>query len=483
MSLALFIITSEASQPREEVAMVLQRFEVPGLAHYSYFIGSAGEAAVIDPQRDTSVYTEFAKAKGLRIKHVLETHIHADYASGAPALADATGAQLWLSGYDQGETFHYAMAHAKLSDRDEVPFGGMRLEAIHTPGHTPEHLSFLLFEQGGCGQPLGLFSGDFLLVGSLGRPDLLGEAEKLSLAERLFHSAHEKIAALPDGTILYPAHGAGSLCGVGISERAESTIGYERHCNVFMGSFTRESFVGRILSTVPQFPEYYKRMKQLNSEGAPILADLPGGAAFSPRDFESAVLKKDATILDVRSPEAFGGLHLPGAINIGSGPNLSLWAGWVLPYEGEIFLVGDDPSALMEARKSLIRVGHDRIGGYLQGGINSWIAAGMEQAHLPQISVRELHTRSSDGGFVLDVRSPGEWTAGHIESAVHIPLGDLSDRMQELPKDDTIRTICGSGYRSSIACSLLQRAGFSKVQNTLGGMAAWYAQSLPTTTA
>ena len=460
--------------------MILQRFEVPGLAHYSYLIASEGQAVVIDPQRDTSVYVEFARSKGVTIAHVLETHIHADYASGSPALTALTGAQLWLSAYDANEQFRYRMPHQPLADGGEISVGGLRIVAMHTPGHTPEHLSFLLYEQQGCGDPLGLFSGDFILIGSLGRPDLLGEEAKQSLAAQLFESTQSRIANLPDGTIVYPAHGAGSLCGVGISERPESTIGYERNCNVFMKNHSRDEFITQILGSVPQFPDYYRRMKALNAEGAPTFAALPGSHAMTATEFRQAAEKAETVILDVRSPEAFGGAHVPGALNIGAGPNLSLWAGWVLPYEADILLVGDSPSSLEEVRWSLARVGHDRIGGFLKGGFNSWIGAGLEQAHLPQLSVQELNEAISDRATVLDVRSPAEWKAGHIASALHIPLGDLPLRLDELPRSQRIHVICGSGYRSSIGCSILQRAGFLDVRNTLGGMTAWYAQRLPT---
>ena len=463
--------------------MILQRFEVPGLAHYSYLIASEQQAIVIDPQRDISVYREFAAAKGLSITHILETHIHADYASGSPALAAITGAKLCLSAHDHGEHYQYKMPHLELKDGDEVTFGKLRIVAQHTPGHTPEHLSFLLFDQQGCGDPLGIFSGDFLLIGSLGRPDLLGEGEKQRLAEQLFDSSQHRIADLPDGTIVYPGHGAGSLCCVGISERPESTIGYERHCNVFMASSSREAFVAKILGSVPQFPEYYSKMKALNAQGAPPFSTLPGGVAHNPSSFEAKSRKEGSIILDVRTPDAFGGAHIPGAFNIGAGPNLSLWAGWVLPYEVNIFIVGDDSmGSLEDARKSLLRVGHDRIAGYLKGGMNAWLAAGLKQAHLPQLSVRELHAAVAEGATVLDVRSPGEWRTGHIASAIHIPLGDLSEHLQDLPVAVPLHVICGSGYRSSIGCSILQRAGFSQIRNTAGGMAAWYAQGLPTST-
>ena len=459
--------------------MLLKRFEVQGLAQYSYLLASQGLAIVIDPQRDIQEYTRFAEEKGVRITHVLETHIHADFASGSMALAERSGAELWLSAHDDGEDYQYAFPHHPFRDNEALEIGDLRIVAVHTPGHTPEHLSFLLFEKSRCGQPLALLSGDFIFVGSLGRPDLLGEAAKQRLADGLFESVHTKVSSLPDGTMILPGHGAGSLCGAGMAERPESTLGYERHCNVFMASDQKSSFVEKVLGSVPQFPPYYKRMKSLNSKGAPILRGLPGSHLFSASEFEAEVAKTDGIILDVRTPDAFGGAHIPGSFNIGAGSNLSLWSGWVIPYESPIFLVGGEQTNLEEIRKSLIRVGHDMIEGALKGGIQSWIAAGKQQAHVPQISVLELDARAKQAAFVLDVRSPKEWQSGHIAGALHIAGGDLPTRVNQLPPDRVIHVICGSGYRSSIACSVLKRAGCEDIVNTIGGMTAWRAQRLP----
>jgi hydroxyacylglutathione hydrolase len=304
------------------------------------------------------------------------------------------------------------------------------------------------------------------------------EAAKRRLAGELLESVHAKVSSLPDGTMILPGHGAGSLCGAGMAERPESTLGYERHCNVFMAREDKDTFVNKILGSVPQFPPYYKRMKSLNSEGPSILHRLPGSRALSPSEFEAEVEKKNGVILDVRTPDAFGGTHIPGSFNIGSGSNLSLWSGWVLPYDCPIFLVGDARTDLEEVRKSLIRVGYDMIEGALKGGIESWIAAGKEQAHIAQISVLELERQVKQAAFVLDVRSPEEWKSGHIAYALHIPAGHLQSRLNELPGDCAIHVICGSGYRSSIACSILRRAGFEKIVNTIGGMTAWRAQRL-----
>jgi hydroxyacylglutathione hydrolase len=459
--------------------MILERFEVPGLAHYSYVLGSKGKAVVIDPKRDVDTYLDFARRKQLEITHVLETHIHADYASGAGALAQTAGAELWLSGHDEGQTYEYRFPHHEMRDGDDLYLGDLRIVAIHTPGHTPEHLSFLVYETTRCGQPMSLFSGDFIFVGSLGRPDLLGEAAKVQLAEALYDAVHRKIARLPDGVEILPAHGAGSMCGTAIGQRARSTLGYERFCNVFMAGRERREFVQTILSTVPEFPEYYRRMKELNAQGPPIFDQLPGGALLSPAEFGDNMRRSNAVVIDLRSPEAFGGAHIPGAFNIGAGPNLSVWAAWVVPYDCPILLTGDENTDLEQARRSLLRVGLDSIAGSLKGGMRAWIEAGFEQAHVRQESVHELAEQLPEQPFVLDVRSSGEWKAGHIAGALHIPGGSLPNRIGEVPRDRAVHVICGSGYRSSIATSVLTQAGLRDIVNVAGGMAAWQAQQLP----
>ena len=461
--------------------MLLERFEVPGLAHYSHLLSSEGAAAVIDPKRDIDTYTQYAFDKGISITHVLETHIHADYVSGATALAQGTGAELWLSGHDDDEDYRYQFPHHPFRDGEELGIGDLRIVAVHTPGHTPEHLSFLVFEKSRCGQPMALFSGDFLFVGSLGRPDLLGEGAKRGLAKSLFRSVHEKIAPLPDGIEIYPAHGAGSLCGSGMSQRPQSTLGYERFCNVFFSGFSETEFIASILSSVPEFPDYYRRMKGINSDGAAIFGTVPGDVSLSPQQFRDIRNTSDALIIDLRRPEAFGGAHIPNSFNIGAGQNLSMWAAWIVPYDRPILLVGDNGTDLCEPRRSLFRVGFDRIEGFLRGGMSAWIEAGYEQAHTPQLSVGELHGRLQlSKPFVLDVRSPNEWRVGHIEGAVHIAGGEIAKRLNEVPRHAEVYAVCGSGYRSSVAASVLERAGHLHVINTIGGMGAWTRQHLPT---
>lgn len=451
--------------------MKIERFEIPGLAQYSYVISDEGKAAVIDPIRDVDRYLKYATQLGLRITQILETHIHADFAAGSVALAEATGAEVALSAYDEGERFRYAMPHRAMKDGDSVEIGKLRIEALHTPGHTPEHLSFLLFDlDRSSSEPLALFSGDFLFAGSLGRPDLLGEEAKLGLARDLCQSVQERIAKLHDGVQIYPGHGAGSFCGSGMSERSETTLGYERATNPFFG-YSKDEFVEKILASVPPMPDYYPRMKELNAQGAPVQRIFPGGAALSPE--EVANLRKDAavTLLDLRRPEAFGGAHIEGSINIGAGQNLSLWAGWLLDPENSIVLITEDGDN-EEARRALVRVGLDRIVGYLDGGMAGWIEAGFDFARTTQKTVAEVEAERGEV-LVLDVRSDQERLEGSIPGSQHVMLGHLPKSLNLFSKTRPMITVCGTGYRSSIAASLLAREGFKSVSSMDGGMNAW----------
>lgn len=455
--------------------MKIKQFEVAGLAQYSYVVSSEGDAIVIDPMRDFDRYTEYAAEQGLTIRYVTETHIHADFASGALALAEATGAELFLSGYDQ-KPYLYSMEHRALRDGDAMQIGQLGLLALHTPGHTPEHLSFVLIDdERNASQPLALFSGDFLFVGSLGRPDLLGEEAKQALAHELYRSLHGRIASLPDGVQVYPGHGAGSLCGAGMSERAESTLGYERLTQSLF-QLKEDDFVREILASVPPMPSYYPRMKDLNSKGAPSFEKLPGNTALGAARLATLLSDERVTMIDLRRQEAFGGAHIPGSINIGAGQNLSLWAGWMIAPEQKLVLVnntGDDENS----RRALAQVGLDHIEGFLQKGVAAWMEVGMELTRTTQLSIKEVSERSPDAQ-ILDVRSDKEWGSGHIYGATHIPLGELKHRLGELRQDADIITVCGSGYRSSLAASLLQASGFGGVASMTGGMTAWNQRGL-----
>jgi len=456
--------------------MTIKQFEVPGLAQYSYMVSSEGEAVVIDAMRDFDRYTAYAAEHGLKITQITETHIHADFAAGSVGLAEATGAKLALSGYDEGELYQYAMPRRRLKDGDAIRVGRLRLEPLHTPGHTPEHLSFVLYDvERSVTEPVALFSGDFLFVGSLGRPDLLGEEAKVGLAHELYRSVHERIAGLPDSVLVYPGHGAGSLCGAGMSEGAESTLGYER-ATQHLFRLSEEEFVKDILASVPPMPVYYPRMKRLNAAGAPSVAVLPSGRAIPASELKWMIAGSGATVLDLRTPKAFGAGHIRGALNIGAGQNLSLWAGWLLDPERPLVLVGEGGDD-EESRRALVRVGLDGIAGFLAEGMAGWTEAGYETAKTALVSATEIAGRE-DGLLFVDVRNDGEWASGHIAGAEHIMLGDLPRRMDVLRKDAPLVAVCGSGYRASVAASLLQAHGFERVSVLDGGMSAWQEQGL-----
>ncbi|HEY7530903.1 MAG TPA: rhodanese-like domain-containing protein [Gemmatimonadota bacterium] len=467
--------------------MLFERFEDPGLSQYSYAVGcqTTGQLAIVDPRRDVDVYLHFAEDRSMRIAHVLETHIHADYASGAGELAKRTGAELWLSAYDAGETYESTLPHRELRDGAAVTMGRVRLEALHTPGHTPEHVSLLVYDGARSETvPELLLSGDFLFVGSVGRPDLLGEQAKRDLARRLFHSVREKLAGLPEGLEVHPGHGAGSMCGSGMSGRPQSTLGYERAANSYLdASLDEDAFVEHVLSHVPPFPDYYRRMKRVNAAGAPVLEGLPGNEAVAPEPFR-ALLRSGYVAIDLRDQLAFGGGHVPRAFGIGAGGSLSQWAAWVVPYETPILLVTQDGHYDEDSVRALVRVGLDEVRGYLRGGMHAWVSAGLPVAETPQISPLELHRRLSGGNGlrVLDVRTDDEWEDGHIAGAVHVMGGTLPSRLDEVPRDGggPLAVVCGSGYRSTVAVSVLERAGFEHLLNVTGGMGAWHRAGLPT---
>ncbi|MGH9314855.1 MAG: MBL fold metallo-hydrolase [Vicinamibacterales bacterium] len=467
--------------------MLFERFEDRGLSQYSYAVGCAraGVVAIVDPRRDVDVYLDVAAAKKVRITHVLETHIHADFASGARELAERAGAQYRPSGHDRGETYEVRVPHEDLRDGDAIELGSARLVARHTPGHTPEHLSFLVYDTARARDVPQLFlTGDFLFVGSLGRPDLLGEAAKAALAHQLFDSVRERVADLPDGVEVHPGHGAGSMCGAGMSERPMSTLGFERIANPYFNRrLSRDEFVHKILTSVPPFPPYYARMKALNAEGPPILNGLPGLEPTPAARFRD-LANRGHVVIDLRDQIGFGGGHIPAAFGIGAGQNLSTWASWVVPYETPILLVAGDPQLIPDAIRSLVRVGLDQVVGYLDGGMMSWTSAGFPTVTIEQVTPEVLRERLAGDRTLtmLDVRSEAEFQGGHIDGAIHIMGGALNDRVDELRGRGPIAVTCGTGYRSTVAASVLERAGITDVINLTGGMTAWVRAGLPVRT-
>ncbi|MEM9555942.1 MAG: rhodanese-like domain-containing protein [Acidobacteriota bacterium] len=478
--------------------MQFNRFKDDDLSQYSYAVGcpGAGSVAIVDPRRDIDVYLDFAHREGLSIEHVFETHIHADFASGARELAARTGATLHVSAYDAGETFEVGHPHQDLQHGDRVTLGAVRIEAVHTPGHTPEHLSFLVYDEARSADvPMLFLTGDFLFVGSLGRPDLLGDDAKRALARQLYTSVHNVLGVLPDGLEIHPGHGAGSMCGAGMSGRPTSTLGYERRTNPYLDPALSEGeFVDRILGSVPPFPPYYRRMKRLNSEGPNLLYDAetldlaPGRLAVDADRARALAEDGEHVVIDVREMLAFGGGHIPGAFGIGAGKNLSTWASWVVPYDRPILLVLDHPNQLGDSVRRLVRVGLDQIVGHLDGGMRSWRERGLPLAHVLQVEPPELAHRLDGGGeiTVLDVRTADEYASGHIDGARLEMAGFLPERVEtlrhEISGDRPIAIVCGSGYRSTVAAGVLRRAGFDEVWNMPGGMNAWRSHDLPVVT-
>lgn len=461
--------------------VVFERFFTPGLAQVAYAVAdtASGAAALIDPRRDVDEYVHWLEAHDLKLTAILETHVHADFVSGARELAAATGAPIYASRLGAEE-----FPHQPLDDGDVVTVGELRLQAYFTPGHTPEHLSYLLFDPARGSQPLALFSGDSLFVGDVGRPDLLGASATRQLAEQLFETVERRFKPLDDALVVYPGHTAGSSCGKKIGDAPHTTIGQERIANYAFHAPEREQFIAKVLEGMPTPPTYYPVLKRVNKVGAAFVSQLPEGG---PLDAATVVEAQaaGALVIDTRDPERFGAGHVPGALFAALGSSFLAWMGWVAPYDHDLILVLERPEEFEAARTELRRIGLDRVVGYLEGGMEAWRGAGRPETSLPQMTVDELAARLREPGntlTVLDVRSGEEWNEGHIAGATHSYAGDIAQgRTPELPVSEPVALICGSGYRSSVASSLLQSRGIGNLFNVRGGMDAWNEAGLPTT--
>lgn len=457
--------------------LVFEPFYTDGLAQISYLIGDskAAVAAVIDPRRDIDIYLQMAKARGLRIAYAIETHIHADFVSGAQALAKRTGAQII-----GGRADNYEFELRQVSGGETIELGQATLQVMHTPGHTPEHISLQLFDAQQGDQPIALFTGDTLFNLDVGRPDLLGEGSERKLAGALYHTLFDHYLPLGDRIEIYPCHGAGSACGKSIGDRRHSTLGSERLFNpALREQRSEDEFIDWLLADMPEPPRHYARLKQLNVRSAIQMEGASLPPPLAPSEFET-LAARGMQVVDVRSILAFGGGHVPGAINIALRNEFVNWAGWMLDDARPILLVGESADDVHQAVTQLYRIGLDDIRGYLRNGMTDWQNAALPLNRLQEWTVHELNARREAPDVqVLDVRSPQEVAAGRVPGARHIFVAHLADRLNELDPDKTTVTYCGSGYRASIAASILKKAGFRDVANVPGSWMAWKAANLP----
>ena len=461
--------------------MFLHQFHLESLGHASYLVGdeSTGEALVLDPQRDVRGYFQVARDHGSRIAFVIETHGHNDYLSGISEIA-ARAPGLTVLASAEGK---FGYEHRPVRQGDVIEVGDVGFEVLHTPGHTPEHVSLLVHDRAVGDDPAVLLSGGALLVGDVARPDLLGDAAQTrESAAVMCEMLQTKILELPDHVEVFPTHVSGSLCGANIGARLSTTVGYERRTNPMLRRLTSEDvFVHECmdLQDLPAVPPYWKRMRPENMAGPALLGMLAEPTALDVEQVAD-LQAKGAVVLDTRQPESFAGGHVPGALNVGLGSSFSTWAGTVLPEDAEVVLVLDRADDLWGATWQLLRIGYPLPVGWLSGGIADWRTSGHRIATLDQLSVHEARDRAANGQVtLLDVRQPGEWRDGHAEQAMFLSAAELPARLDEVPPGRTVAVICGSGFRSSVATSLLVAEGRDAV-TVVGGMTAWKAAGLPT---
>ena len=459
--------------------MYFKQFYLGCLAHASYLVGSDGEAAVVDPQRDVEQYLAEAEAHGLEIKYVVETHLHADFVSGHCELAARTGAEIVF-----GRAARATFPHRAVSEGEEIRVGRVVLRFIETPGHTPEGVSVLVIDTEVSAEPQKVLTGDTLFIGDVGRPDLAGSKGFTSeqMAAMLYDSLHDKLLKLDDAVEVFPAHGAGSMCGRNISKETSSTIGQQRRFNYALAPMGRDEFVRMMTAELPPAPAYFSRDAEINRTGAPALDALPRPAALSPAVVLRLQREENYLVLDTRPAGEFGAGHLPGALNVGLGGQFATWAGSLVAPEQQIILVAADEAKVEEAVMRLARVGLETVAGYLGGGMSAWREAGLETATVEQISVEDLRRRLDEepGLQVLDVRRAAEYDAGHVPGARLSTLASLaSDPLEGLDPARPVAVICAGGYRSSAATSLLAPRGFRRLLNVAGGTSAYVNAGFP----
>jgi hydroxyacylglutathione hydrolase len=461
--------------------MLIRRFSLEGLGHLSTLVAdeTAGLAVVVDPRRDVDGYLAAAAELDVRISHVLETHLHNDYVSGGLELVAATGAEQVIGA---GAELHHAFHGVRQGE--SLAVGALRFDVLETPGHTPEHVAYAVADTHRAEEPILMFTGGSLLVGAVGRTDLLGVEHAHEYARAMHHSLHDVVLRHEDFVGVYPTHGAGSLCSTGISSMPESTIGFERRHDPLLRIADPDAFARALLAGQPTFPRYFARMRPTNQAGPRVLGPIPPPRPMSPPEVRDA-LAGGALLVDLRSPEAHAAAHVPASLSIPAGSSFGTWLGWVVPDpDRPIVLVLERPEDWDDATRQARRIGFDdALIGHLQGGVGAWAEAGLPvrsggRADIHQLA-RAVSTGGDGGPLVIDVRQPDEFESGHVPGASSIGAGELPDQLSGVPREHPIFTICASGYRASVAASLLRAAGFEDVTWVAGGVPTWAAQGYP----
>jgi hydroxyacylglutathione hydrolase len=449
--------------------MKLVTIKSEGLAHNSYYLSDEAEAVIIDPRRDCTVYTRLAEQECARISYILETHRNEDYVVGSLELQKMTDAEI---GHSKALPFKYG--EHRFDDGDTINVGSLKIKVSDTPGHTDESLCYVVYPSENPEEAVMVFTGDTLFVGSVGRTDLYGKKAQAEQARKLYKSINERLLPLGDHLVVYPAHGAGSLCGGNIGSMEISTLGYEKKTNPYL-RLDEEAFVKRAESEQLIVPRYFKKMEQYNLDGPPLLSEMAFPRPMSVAEFEDRIHKTNMLVVDTRNAYAFAGSHIPGSLSIWLG-GTSVYPGWLMPIEQYVVFVLERPSDINKVAARFRRVGVDNMCGYLCPDINEWQEAGKPIARLGTLSVQQLRSKLAENQVTLvDVREPSEWKEGYVEGAERIFFADLDEKAVLLPKDKPIAVTCSVGNRSSIAASILKRKGFEEVYNVLGGMTAWQA--------
>ena len=460
--------------------MRLTQFRIEGLGHLSTLVADeeTGAAAVVDPRRDVDIYLAAARDADLRITHVVETHLHNDYVSGGRELAALTGATHVIGA---GAELRHAYRPAR--DGDTFDVGSIRFRTLDTPGHTPEHVSYAVADTTRADEPFLLLTGGSLLVGAVGRTDLLGAENALPFAAAMYRSLHDVLLRHEDSVMVYPTHGAGSLCSTGIASTPWSTIGYERRHDPLLGPLEVDAFARALLAGQPTFPRYFARMRPTNQAGPRLLGGaVPELEPLAGEDLD-AVLGRGAIVVDARTPEAHAAQRIPGSLSIPAGSSFGTWLGWVVDADREIVLLVNDVADLDDIARQALRIGFESMVGYVDGGLRAWRTSGRTVQAGAALDVDRLAAQLAGGGvdgpLVIDVRQASEYEAGHLPGSLHIGTGELPAMLDRLPRDRPIATICAGGYRASVAASMLRAAGFERVSSVSGGVSDWQARGFP----